>query len=300
VTEHAAGSREVILLVNPGSRTGDDLLENAADRLAAHGLALRRLHAIDGDLEEAVRAAVDEQPDLVVIASGDGALSQAVGAFAHRDVVLGVLPTGTTNNFARTLGIPLDLDGALRVLAEGVVTEVDLGTVGNRHFANVVSLGIAVDIAEHVSPPLKRITGRGAYALSGVRALFRHQAFDVTLETDEGPLRYSTHELVVANGRFHSGVLIHEDVGPDDHRLLVFHLGDRTRLALLRSLILFAVRRPRALREGNFVRVRSARLATTPPQTLEVDGETDRSTPTDLGIDRNALKVVVPREFVQD
>lgn len=299
MTEQARRRREVILLVNRESRTGDELLGHAADHLSAHGLVLRRLHVIEDDLEQAVRAAVDERPDLVVIASGDGVISRAVGAFAHRDAVLGVLPTGTTNNFARTLGIPLDLDGALRVLAEGVVTNVDLGTVGDRHFANVVSLGIAVDIAEHVPPDLKRIAGRAAYALTGLPALFRSQAVDVTLETDEGVLRYSTHQLIVANGRFHSGVLISEEVEPDDHHLVVFHLGDRRRLALLRSLVLFVMRRPRVLREGNFIRVPSARLLTSPPQSLEVDGETDGGTPTRLGIDRDALRVVVPAEFLK-
>jgi YegS/Rv2252/BmrU family lipid kinase len=287
----------VVLVVNPGSRSGDDLVKGAAALLEARGLSLAALHVVDGDAGETVDAALADGPDLLVLASGDGTLSQVVGRLAHRDTVLGVLPTGTTNNFARTLGIPVDLDGALDVLAGGTVADVDLGTLDGRHFANVAALGISVTIAQSVPDGLKRLLGRAAYALQGVRSLVQHRAIEVTVETDQGDFSYGTHELIVANGRFHAGTLIAADVSADDHHLVVFHLGDRRRAALLRSLVLFALHRPRTLREGNFVRVQRARVTATPPQPLEVDGELRGRTPVEFGVDREALKVLVPAGF---
>jgi YegS/Rv2252/BmrU family lipid kinase len=257
---------------------------------------LTGLHVVDGDAGAAVDAALAGDPDLLVLASGDGTLSQIVGRLAHRDTVLGILPTGTTNNFARTLGIPLTMDGALDVLAGGRVADVDLGTLDGQHFANVAALGISVSIAHSVPDGLKRVLGRGAYALAGLQCLVQHHAIDVTVETDEASFAYGTHELIVANGRFHAGMLIAPDVSADDRHLVVFHLGDRRRLALLRSLVLFAFGRPRTLREGNFVRVRRARVTATPPQELEVDGELRGRTPVEFGVDREALKVLVPAE----
>jgi diacylglycerol kinase (ATP) len=289
--------RRAVLVVNPGSRSGDDLVTGAAALLEARGLTLTGLHVVDGDAAAAVDAALADDPDLLVLASGDGTLSKVVGRLAHRDTVLGILPTGTTNNFARTLGIPVTIDAALDVLADGRVTEVDLGTLDGQHFANVAALGISVSIARSVPDGVKRVLGRGAYALEGLRCLVQHHAIEVTVETDQGDFAYGTHELIVANGRFHAGTLIDPDVSADDHHLVVFHLGDRRRLALLRSLVLFGLHRPRTLREGNFVRVRRARITATPPQELEVDGELRGRTPAELGVDRDALKVLVPPDL---
>ena len=289
--------RRAVLVVNPGSRSGDDLVTGAAALLEARGLTLTGLHVIDGDAGATVDAALADDPDLLVLASGDGTLSQMVGRLAHRDTVLGILPTGTTNNFARTLGIPVTVEGALDVLAEGKVADVDLGTIDGRHFANVAAIGISVSIAQSVSDRLKRVLGRAAYALEGVRCLVRHRAIEVTVDTDQGRFSYGTHELIVANGRFHAGTLIAPDLSADDHHLVIFHLGDRRRLALLRSLVLFARGQPRTLREGNFVRVQRARITATPAQDVEVDGEIRGRTPVEVGIDPEALRVLVPVEF---
>lgn len=289
--------RRAVLVVNPGSRSGDGLVAGAAALLEARGLTLTALHIVQGDAGAAVDAALADRPDLLVLASGDGTLSQVVGRLAHRDTVLGILPTGTTNNFARTLGVPLDLEGALDVLAGGTVAEVDLGTIDGVHFANVTTLGISVSIAQSVPDGLKRVLGRGAYALEGLRRLLTHRAMEVTVETEQGRFSYGTHEVIVANGRFHGGTLIAPDVSADDHHLVVFHLGDRRRAALLRSLVLFALHRPRTLREGNFVRVRRARISTTVPQDLEVDGELRARTPAEFAVDRDALRVLKPSDF---
>jgi diacylglycerol kinase (ATP) len=291
--------RRAVLVVNPGSRSGDDLVVGAAALLEARGLTLTGLHVVDGDAGAAVDAALEHDPDLLVLASGDGTLSQVVGRLAHRDTVLGILPTGTTNNFARTLGVPVTIDAALDVLAAGRVAEVDLGTIDGQHFANVAALGISVSIAQSVPDGLKRVLGRGAYALEGLRCLVQHHAIEVTVETDEGDFSYGTHELIVANGRFHAGTLIAPDLSADDQHLVVFHLGDRHRLALLRSLVLFAMHRPRTLHEGNVVRVRRARITAKPPPAVEVDGELRGRTPVEFGVDREALKVLLPADGVQ-
>jgi diacylglycerol kinase (ATP) len=283
-------------VVNPGSRSGDELVNDAAALLGERGLTLTGLHVVDGDAGAAVDAALAGDPDLLVLASGDGTLSQVVGRLAHRDTVLGILPTGTTNNFARTLGIPVAIDAALDVLAGGRVVDVDLGTFDGQHFANVAALGISVSIAQSVPDGLKRVLGRGAYALEGLRCLMQHDAIEVTVETERGDFSYATHELIVANGRFHAGTLIAPDLSADDDHLVVFHLGDHRRIALLRSLVLFALHRPRTLREGNTVRVERARITATPPQDLEVDGELRGRTPVEFGVDREALKVLVPAD----
>ena len=99
---------------------------------------------------------------------------------------LGVLPLGTTNNFARSLGLPLHLPAALRILTEGKVADVDLGHVAGRHFANLTSLGLSVQVAEHVPHQLKRILGRAAYPLTALALLPRHRPFTARLRVTDG------------------------------------------------------------------------------------------------------------------
>lgn len=81
---------------------------------------------------------------LVVIGGGDGTISEVVDCLAEHYRVLGLLPLGTSNNFARTLGIPIGIEAAVDIIATGKIADVDLGRVDGDYFANVVSAGLTV------------------------------------------------------------------------------------------------------------------------------------------------------------
>ncbi len=83
-----------------------------------------------------------DRPDAIVVAGGDGTVGNAAGAVAGTDVVLGVLPTGTFNHFAKDLGVPVDLAEAARALAGAEVTAVDVAEVNGRTFVNNAVLGV--------------------------------------------------------------------------------------------------------------------------------------------------------------
>ena len=299
--QHAIrGHRAAVLVLNPGSRRGRDLAEHARALFEAHGLTLHGLHVLrpGEDIAATVRSVLQQAPDLLVVASGDGGVSRAVGELAHADTALGLLPTGTTNNFARSLGVPLDLDGALRVLAGGRVADIDLGRVDGIAFANVASIGLTVQVARRVPRLLKRHLGRMAYVLAGVVALVAHRSFAVVVERGDERTLLRTHRLIVANGSHHGGASIAADASIDDDALAVFHLGDHSKVQLLRRLRLFLRDQPRTLHDGEFLVTNAARIVTEPQQDVELDGEIRARTPVEVSIDRNALRVVVPPGFV--
>jgi diacylglycerol kinase family enzyme len=245
-------------------------------------------------LPQALATAVDSGADLIVVGGGDGTLSEAAHQLAHRDVCLGVLPLGTTNNFARSLGLPLHLPAALRILTEGKVADIDLGHVAGRHFANLTSLGLSVQVAEHVPHRLKQILGRAAYPLTALALLPRHRPFtarlrliDVTGDDgddgddptvdhdtsgtggmDRGVHELVTHQLNIANGSHHAGRAIARDTGP---------------------------RRP--LAHTPFLTARHVWLHTDPPLDLDVDGEIRGRTPAQITLEANALRVMVRADF---
>src|SRR5215207_7165718 len=180
--------RRSALVVNVRSRRGRRHYPTVCRQLHAAGLDLLDLHPVADPrrLPQALAAAVDSGADLVVVGGGDGTLSEAAHQLAHRDVCLGVVPLGTTNNFARGLGLPLGLPAALRVLTGGKVADVDLGHVAGRHFANLTSLGLSVQVAEHVPHRLKRVLGRAAYPLTALALLPRHRPFTARLRVSDG------------------------------------------------------------------------------------------------------------------
>ena len=188
LTADIRARRRTALVVNVRSRRGRRHYPTVCRQLHNAGLDLLDLHPVADPrrLPQALAAAVDSGADLIVVGGGDGTLSEAAHQLAHRDLCLGVLPLGTTNNFARSLGLPLHLPAALRILTEGKVADVDLGHVAGRHFANLTSLGLSVQVAKHVPHQLKRILGRAAYPLTALALLPRHRPFTARLRINDG------------------------------------------------------------------------------------------------------------------
>lgn len=291
--------RRAALVVNTRSRRGLRLYEAARALLGAEGFdLLGSFPAGRGELEASLAAAAGLGPDLLVAGGGDGTLSLAARSLAFRDIALGVLPLGTTNNFARTLGVPLDLAGAVGVLAGGKVADVDLGEANGTFFANLVSVGLAGEVAATVPPGLKRLLGSAAYPLTAVARLPGHRPFRAVITAGEQRRTVTTHQLNIANGGFHAGRLITAEASADDRLLLAYSLGGSSRPALIGATIrhaLLGARRSHA--EPAFLATRELWLHTTPPLPLDIDGEIHGHTPARITLAPNALRVMVAPGF---
>ena len=115
--------------------------------------------------------------DLVIIGGGDGTLNAAADALIETGLPLGILPLGTANDLARTLGIPADLVAAGQVIAAGRTHRIDLGRVNGKHFFNVASLGLSVQVARELDADLKRRWGVLGYAFIVWRAIRGRRPF---------------------------------------------------------------------------------------------------------------------------
>src|SRR5918993_5063655 len=106
--------KRAMLVINAQSRRGEAAFDEVRDKLAAAGIELMDAHAVKNPemMEPVVKAAIAKAP-MVIVGGGDGTLSSAVDHFVGTDTVFAVLPLGTANSFARKLGLPLDLDGAI-------------------------------------------------------------------------------------------------------------------------------------------------------------------------------------------
>jgi diacylglycerol kinase (ATP) len=292
--------RRAALVVNTRSRRGKRLYPAVAARLQAAGFDLLGSFpaARPGRLAASLAAAIDLQPDLLIVGGGDGSISEAARRLAYRDIALGILPLGTTNNFARTLGIPLTVAGAAGVLTTGKVADVDLGRAGDTIFANLVSAGLSAHVAATVPHHLKRLLGRAAYPVTALAGLPRHRPFRATITAGDRHYTLDTHQLNIANGSFHAGRPITGDASADDRLLLVYRLGGPRRLGLLSATVRHAVLGARrTLTEPAFLAASELWLHTDPPLPLDVDGEIAGHTPARIALAPEALRVMVAPGF---
>lgn len=290
-------------MVNARSRSGERVFKAACERLRNLGVPLATATAVHDPvrLPEAVREAVAGGHELVILGGGDGSVSSVVDFLADEDVTLGLLPLGTANDFARTLGIPVGVEGACETVAGGKVVDVDLGLSGDNYYVNVASVGLSVGVTEALTPRLKKTAGALAYGVAAFGAFLRHEPFAARLEFPEGDHEPVTCErllqVAVGNGRFYGGGLV---VAPgssiDDRNLDVYAIEHGRRRDLLKVA--------RHLRSGDFVRQRGVRhyrtprlrLETRPGLQINVDGELVARTPQEFSVAPNALKVLVPQE----
>lgn len=284
------------VVVNIRSRRGRHRLDGVLRRLERGGVRIDALHRAAGSaaVSEIVSDCVRQRYGLLIVGGGDGTISAAVDHLAHTDIVMGLLPLGTGNSFARMLGITSSLSRAADIIAGGLTATVDLGLIGGDYFANVVTLGLSADIVRGTSQRLKRYLGSAAYVLTGIRVLWSHQPFRCRLTMPGGTVYTSlTHEIIIANGGGFGAGLIDPDALIDDSRLTVFTVSTLNRRRIL-LLWMSAMRRRPLI--GGVVRFSAGEveIEADPPQYINIDGRRGGATPVHIGLAPGALKVLVP------
>jgi diacylglycerol kinase (ATP) len=139
-----------------------------------------------GDATNAARTAVERKFDLVVAAGGDGTINEVVNGLAEQDYrpTLGIIPVGTTNDFARAIGVPRNIEGACDVIVEGNSVPIDIGRVNDKYFINIAGGGRLTELTYEVPSKLKTMLGQLAYYLKGIEMLPSIRPTEVSIEYD--------------------------------------------------------------------------------------------------------------------
>jgi diacylglycerol kinase family enzyme len=188
------------------------------------------------EIETIAREAAAAGASAVVAAGGDGTVSAVAGVLAGSRVPLGVLPTGTLNHFARDLGIPADLDGAVRLIASGHAIPVDVGEVNGRTFINNCSLGLYPLLVNQREQHQRRGYRKWpAFARALLTALRRLPLFALHLETDRRDFTRKTPVAFIGNNVYQTeGLGIGSRASLSDGKLFVFVMRGRGRWELTR------------------------------------------------------------------
>lgn len=282
----------LLVVVNAHSREGAARAEPALAELRAAGFDCLVLRAqtheqVGGWIARHAAGAAG-----VVAVGGDGTANLvAQGAMASK-LPFGLIPAGTANDLARTLGLPTEPVAAARVIAAGRRRAIDLGEVNGRFFFNVASLGLSVQLARRLDRDTKRRFGRFGYWIVCARVLLGVRRFRALIAADGAVVRVKSLQIAVGNGRFYGGGLAVESSAQiDDGCLDLYSLEFAHPWKLVAMARDFLVGRHGLWREVRVLRAEKFEIRTRAPRAINADGEIVGRTPATFVVHRGALEV---------
>ena len=252
-----------------------------------------------GDAERWGRQAIRSGCDYVIVAGGDGTLNEVVNGVARsrRQLRIGLVPLGTGNDFARTLGLPLSVEENIDVLRASKTRAIDIVRIRSgrdRYFVNVAAGGFSGIVRRKITPEIKRSWGPLAYVRGAAAALPKLHSYNTRLVLDDREnLATNLYNVVIANGRFvAAGLPIAPEADPGDGflDLVLIPKQNAAELALLAAKIILGSHisnRLIVVRRAKKIAVRSR-----PGMWFNVDGEFVGKAPAEFQILPRALNFV--------
>jgi len=252
-------------------------------------------------------SALEEGYRLVVAVGGDGTLHEVINGFFREgrairaDTVLGVLPSGTGTDFAKTLGLPLLMEKAAQKLLHGNPHPVDLGWItyqdfqgrrNRRLFANIAEGGLGGEVVRRLNSRRKR-GGTIPFLTGAIRSLFSYRAQPVRIQIDEQIERkIEALFVIVANGRFYGGGMkIAPQAEPADGLFDVVLIRDLSAFKVLRNIYRIYTGSHLKLPEVEVFRGKKVALESEGEFLLEADGELLGKAPAEFEICPHAVLV---------
>jgi YegS/Rv2252/BmrU family lipid kinase len=281
-----------------------------ANPAAGNGRALRKLPALKR-LTDAADAKFDyyftEAPyhaahiadrisknyDAIVAFGGDGTANEVMNGIAGTPTPLGLIPEGTGNDFARSIGVSRRLDKSFETLLNFSCRVIDLGTIGHRVFLNGVGIGFDGYVNQRTKK-LKKIKGAFSYFYTILSSLALWKAIPIELEVD-GQLVKSTSAFLVAIGNGSTcggGMKLNPDASVHDSIFDICHISDIPIWKVLLNLRRLKDGTVGVIKEVDMVRGKHIRVKSALPLPVHFDGEIYESTETELNIS------VVPQSAV--
>ncbi|MEO6353434.1 MAG: diacylglycerol kinase family protein [Oxalobacteraceae bacterium] len=295
---------DITVVINAASGNGhsSEWADALAAKFRACGLDAHITLVQSGDeIAQTVQRAVAAGASTVVAGGGDGTINQVASALIGTNSVLGVLPLGTLNHFAKDLGIPLELDQAIRHIAIGHTISVDTGEVNGKVFLNNSSLGLYPDIVREREKQQQRL-GRGkwlAFCWAGMMALRRFPFLHVRLSMDgEEHLRRTAFVFVGNNAYVMEGFNIGARACMNTGRLCLYVSHHTGRFGLLRLALSALLGRIRQEKDFDVVSTKEILIETHHRRMrVATDGEVAvMDTPLQYRIRPASLRVIVPRK----
>lgn len=294
--------RQIAVIINTGSGQAEleEKFTEIRNAFQANRLEADFFLAYDGaSLKEAVHKAVEQEHKVIVAAGGDGTINAVASQIINSKTLLGILPAGTFNHLARDLGIPTELDQAVKVIAQSNSIKIDAGQVNDKAFLNNSSIGIYSKLVRYRQGQQKEgWDKKRAMIRAIVGVLWRYSFWNVEIGIGEVRRLYRTSLVFIGNNKYDvDGFDIGTRKSLSSGKLCLYILKDSGRFGLIRLGLksLFRILSKRDLFEPHTVtevhlKTRKKLLK------VALDGEVvTLPSPLEYKILPEALNVIVPK-----
>jgi YegS/Rv2252/BmrU family lipid kinase len=294
--ERRLNARRFVLVMNPAAAGGRAarVMPGIQRELGALGLEHRLVET--RDIRHAVEAAAQAAAsgETAVAVGGDGLVGALAGA-VRGSGALGVVPAGRGNDFARELSIPREIEGACRVLADGVEQQLDLGEVNGRPFVCIASTGYDSE-ANRIANEARLIKGNLVYLYAALRALAAWRPTRFTVRLDGREESFEGYTVAAANTRFYGGGMrVAPRARPNDGLLEVVLVEKNSKLRFLSNLPkVFSGKHVQAAGVRTF-QAREVEIVADRQFDVYADGDRLAELPATIRVIPGALRVLTPR-----
>src|SRR5690625_2129688 len=257
----------------------------------------------EGDATEAAKTAVEGAYDLVIVAGGDGTINEVVQGIAGANFrpKVGIVPAGTTNDFARALSIPRDIQKAVDIiLLENNAKAFDIGKVNDHFFINIAGGGDLTELTYDVPIKMKSAIGQLAYYIKGIEMLPSLKPVPTKIEYDDPVFEGDIMLFLVANTNSVGGF---EKLAPDaliDDGYFDLIILKKTNLGEFLRIATAGIRGTH-IEDENIIYTQAKRIKITPREKmlLNVDGEYGGELPGEIVNLRRHIDFYVSEAFIE-
>jgi len=296
----SAGIRKAILIYNPvsGDHNIPHRLDQITSRFQEKGVLLQPYRLEEGKGPDLSFVLKDGNYSFAIGAGGDGTLNNIVNVIlkSKLDIPMGIIPSGTCNDFARSLNIPFDVNDCIDVILSGITAEVDVGLVNEEYFfLNTCAGGLFVDASFTTHSELKKNFGTFAYYLKAATEVTNIKPFKIEMKTDTATVKEQILIFLILNGKHGAGFsnLVRE-ANVSDGIMDIILIKNCTHIDL--AAMFFKVLSNDSLNDRHVMILRSktCEIKSSNPVPLSIDGERGPDLPISVRFINKAIKVFVP------
>lgn len=231
----------------------------------------------------------EEDVELAVVCGGDGTLNYVINRMREAEInpTLGIIPSGTANDFAGALGMSRRILTAAEQIARGSERSVDCGVANGKYFINILSFGMLTTTSQHTSDREKRMWGKIAYIGEGVKDLINMHGIPLHIKTENEEFDSEALMVLIFNGRTAGRITLARGAKIDDGLFDVLLLKKRNPLVSYIDMARHLVGDTHAVRH---IRCKSLVLTTTIDEPTDVDGQPGPKFPIELHCEAGSLK----------
>lgn len=246
--------------------------------------------------EGLAKKAADEHADLIIAAGGDGTIHAVASGLVKRESTLGIIPMGTMNNLARSLGIPSTIEEACAIIGKGETHAVDVGNINGQIFLEVAGTGLEAALfpaAEEIKQSHFLSTIRAA--IGGLFTLLTYKPSRLKISFDKTQKRsYHALQVTICNAPYYGA---HFAAAPeavmDDGMLDVVIYRRFSKLEYIKHAISISQGRHDFQPKIRYLRVKSIRISSEHPLEIQADGQPHGYTPAVIEVIPGALRICV-------